>query len=73
MGNKLFSKQFLEASTIGLSLVFSTVIGLGIGYWLDGKFHTRPWFTVIFLILGIIAGFREVMRIAKKQDNGTGK
>ena len=71
MPEKPFFRQLLQASTIGLNLVFSTFIGLAIGYGLDSLFHSSPWLTIIFLLIGIIAGFRELLRIAKKQDNGS--
>ena len=71
MAEKPVFRQLLEASTVGLNLVLSTFVGLAIGYGLDSFFNTSPWLTIIFLILGIIAGFRELVRIAKKQqDNG---
>ena len=71
MPEKPFFRQLLQASTVGLNLVFSTFIGLAIGYGLDSLFKTSPWLTIIFLLIGIIAGFRELLRIAKKQDNGS--
>lgn len=71
MPEKPFFRQLLQASSIGLNLVLSTFIGLAIGYGLDSHFHTSPWLTIIFLLIGIIAGFRELLRIAKKQDNGS--
>jgi F0F1-type ATP synthase assembly protein I len=49
-------------STIGLTLAFSTIIGVGIGYLLDRWLHTDPIFTVIFLVIGTIAGFVEMIR-----------
>ncbi len=61
-------KQLIEASSVGIHLVVSTFIGLAIGYWLDKLFGTSPYLTVIFLIIGIIAGFRELIRVAKKQE-----
>lgn len=73
MAGKIFDKQSLQAWSVGLNFVLSTFVGLGIGYWLDGLFKTAPWLTLIFLILGIIAGFRELFRLAKKQENGTDK
>ena len=72
MTEKPLFKQLMQASTIGINLVLSTFVGLAIGYGLDSLFHTSPWLTIIFLILGIITGFRELIRIAKKQDNGSG-
>lgn len=67
MAGKIFSKHFMQAWTVGLNLVLSTFVGLAIGYWLDRFFNTSPWLTIIFLILGIIAGFRELFRMAKKE------
>ncbi|MEN6372195.1 MAG: AtpZ/AtpI family protein [Armatimonadota bacterium] len=52
------------ASSIGFVLVFSIVIGWGIGSWLDKLFGTSPWLMLIFTFMGIIAGFIEVIRIA---------
>ncbi len=73
MAGKLFSKDFLQAWTVGLNLVFATFTGLAIGYGLDYLFNTSPWLTIIFFFIGIIAGFRELYKIATKQDNGTDK
>lgn len=60
-------RHFLEASSVGLNLVFSTFVGLAMGYGLDKLFHTSPWLLIVFTILGIVAGFRELVRMAKKQ------
>ena len=74
MPEKSLFKQLLEASTVGLNLVISTFIGLAMGYGIDYALdkwfglHTKPWFTIIFLFIGIIAGFRELLRIAKKSN-----
>ncbi|MDP3296960.1 MAG: AtpZ/AtpI family protein [Thermodesulfovibrionia bacterium] len=58
------------ASTVGINLVISTFIGLAIGWLLDNKvFNTSPWFTIIFLILGIAAGFKYLFKIVSKIDN----
>jgi ATP synthase protein I len=54
------------ASTLGLTIVIATFIGLALGLWLDKVFDTSPWLTVIFLILGIIAGFRNFYRFMTK-------
>jgi ATP synthase protein I len=65
-------KQLLDASTVGIQLVLSTFVGFGMGYFLDKFLGTSPWLTAIFLILGIVAGFRELLRVARRQ-NGTDK
>jgi ATP synthase protein I len=72
LGEKPFFRQLLDASTVGLHLVISTFVGLAIGYGLDSLFKkTAPWLTLIFLLLGIISGFRDLYRLAKKQNNGS--
>ncbi len=64
----------MEASSIGIQLVLSTFAGFAIGYFLDKKiFNTFPWLTIVFLILGIVAGFRELFRVARKQDGSDKK
>lgn len=71
MAGNLFSKDSMQAWSVGIHFVLSTFVGLGIGYWLDGFFKTSPWLTLIFLFLGIISGFRELYKIAKKQARDT--
>ncbi len=70
---KTLLRQLFEVSTIGINLVVSTFAGLAIGYLLDKLFGTSPYLTIIFLILGIIAGFKEMVRIAQKAARGSGK
>jgi ATP synthase protein I len=55
------------ASTLGLTIVIATFIGLALGLWLDRVFNTSPWLTVVFLILGIVAGFRNFYRFMTKR------
>ncbi|MFP3871014.1 MAG: AtpZ/AtpI family protein [Syntrophobacteria bacterium] len=57
------------ASTLGLTIVLATFIGLAIGLWLDTVFDTSPWLAVIFLVLGIIAGFRNFFRYMSKRTD----
>ena len=59
-------------STIGLEMVISVVIGILFGWWLDRFFNTKPWLTVIFMLLGIVAGFRSLFRLLKdiEKDDG---
>ena len=55
-------------SLVGLTPVFTTVVGFFIGYELDKWLGTSPWLTGIFLLLGIITGFRDVYRYIKKSQ-----
>jgi ATP synthase protein I len=53
-------------STVGITLVVSTVIGYFIGHYLDGRFGTTPWLTVVFLLFGIAAGFKNLYDQTRK-------
>ncbi len=59
-------KDLAYYSSLGLSMALSIFIGLFIGLWLDGKFDTKPVWTLVFLGLGIAAGFRNLALAAKK-------
>jgi len=54
-------------SGVGISMVAATFIGFGMGYYLDQWLNTRPWLTLIFLGLGIIAGFRNVYILTARE------
>ena len=68
-------KALGELSTVGMTLVLATVIGLAGGYYLDKWLGTAPWLTLIGLGFGIAAGFvnlfRTVNRAGRKIDDGT--
>lgn len=57
-----------DTGTLGLHMVSATFVGLAMGYFLDKwmleyfDIHTKPWLTMIFLILGIVSGFRMVIQ-----------
>jgi ATP synthase protein I len=64
--NLRFLKELAYYSSIGLSVALSIFIGLGIGVYLDRRFDTNPWLTLIFLGLGIAAGYRNIGLAIKK-------
>lgn len=58
-------KAFARVGSVGIELALSTVIGLLGGQWLDEKLSTAPYLTVIGLLLGVTAGFRSLIRVAR--------
>lgn len=54
-------------SSIGISMVAATLIGLAMGYYLDQWLDTSPWLTLIFLLFGIIAGFRNMFILTRRE------
>lgn len=60
--------QALSASSVGLELGISVVIALLGGMWLDGQLGTEPWFMLLGVVIGLIAGFRSVLRAVDRSD-----
>ena len=42
--------------------VLAVIIGGGLGYYLDGRIHTSPLFTIVLGLFGFLAGIREILR-----------
>lgn len=54
-------------SSVGISLVASILIGLAMGVYLDRWLDTRPLFTLVMLLIGIISGFRNVYILTTRE------
>ena len=52
------------ALRIGIDLVAALAVGVGIGLLLDYWLGTKPWFLILFFLLGSAAGFLNVYRLA---------
>ena len=59
-------RELAYYSSLGLSVALAIFIGLAVGVFLDRRFETTPWFTLIFLVLGIIGGFRNIAIVIRK-------
>ncbi|MGD8251537.1 MAG: AtpZ/AtpI family protein [Desulfobacterales bacterium] len=59
-------KEMAYFSSIGLQLALSIFIGLFAGIYLDRRFDTSPWLTLVGLLMGIAAGFRNIGLAIKK-------
>jgi ATP synthase protein I len=54
-------------------LVAGLLIGFGIGWGLDAAFGTRPLFLVLFVLLGLAAGVRVMLRTAAELQPGNNR
>ncbi len=54
-------------SSLGISMVAATIIGLAMGYYLDRWLGTSPWLTMLFLGFGIAAGFRNLFVLTNRE------
>lgn len=54
-------------------LVAGLGIGFGIGFGLDQLFGTTPFLMVVFVLLGLVAGIKTMMRTAKEIGKEPGR
>ena len=58
--------QMAYASSIGIAMALAIVGSFFLGSWLDRKLGTEPYFTLLLLLAGIAAGFRNLYQMFKK-------
>ena len=59
--------QIGDYASLGIMLPAATVTGYFLGVLLDYWFHTS-FLYIVFLLLGIVAGFLEVIRVVTKNS-----
>ncbi|HEX7079286.1 MAG TPA: AtpZ/AtpI family protein [Candidatus Eisenbacteria bacterium] len=64
--NKVTSwRQIGLLSSIPFILALAPIVGFFLGQYLDTRFRTKPWLSLILLGLGFVAGVRETIRIIR--------
>ena len=53
-----------KALKISTELVAAVVVGTTLGFILDNWFDTRPWLTISFFFMGVVAGILNVIKSA---------
>lgn len=67
-GKKPVWSQIGDYASIGVMLPACTVTGYYLGVLLDHWLHTS-FLNIVFLIIGIIAGFVELIRVVSKKSS----
>jgi ATP synthase protein I len=57
-----------ELASLGVAMVLATMIGLGVGYYLDRWLGTSPWLLLLGLGFGIAAGFVMLFRSVRAAE-----
>jgi ATP synthase protein I len=52
-----------------LQFAFAIFIGLALGVWLDSQLGTFPWLALVFMVMGVAAGFLNYYRFVKQQQD----
>jgi ATP synthase protein I len=57
--------QMARVSSIGIAMVIAVFGCFYLGRWLDQQLETEPYLTLLFLLIGIAAGFRNMYLLVK--------
>ncbi len=52
----------------GLQMLVGVVLGLLVGRWIDGKFHSDPWGVMVGSMLGLAAGMYLMIKDAIRMN-----
>ncbi len=55
---------------LGLSFALGIALLAGLGNWLDGRWGTKPWLTLVGAVLGVVVGFVNLFRTALPPKEG---
>ena len=64
--DKTYLNALSQAGTIGLHMVSGVAVGTAMGYGLDSWLDSSPVCTLVFMALGVAAGFKNVYRDTKQ-------
>jgi ATP synthase protein I len=67
-GRSNFAVNYGPYIGLGLQLAVTVLVMVFLGIWLDGKFNTNPWLTVIFSFLGIATSLYNFIKTVLKSD-----
>lgn len=65
--------QDLAASSLGIEVAVATLLGGLLGWWLDGRYHTKPWLMLGGLVLGAVIGWIDVWLQVRGMNNDESK
>jgi len=62
--------QALRVSTVGVEFGVGAVLGYLGGGWLDQRWGTAPYLTLVGLLLGVAAAFASLLRLVREVQRG---
>ncbi len=65
-------RQLALAIELPFVLIAPAIVGGAIGYFLDRWLHTKPWVMLVLGIAGVVAGLRDVLKAAAREDKKSG-
>jgi|TARA_B100001964_G_scaffold100147_1_gene111938 ATP synthase protein I len=66
-------RDLASIGSFGFLMAGAVLLGYFAGDFLDDYFDTSPTFLILFLVLGVVGGFMEYLKIIKKVINKKNK
>ena|GEM_PF-2295605 len=66
-------RTVILASTTTSQLVIPVLVGVAIGYYMDRRFGTAPFFLVILLLVGVFTGVFALWRTLSRWERRDGR
>ena len=67
--NKNIFNSLAPYLNLGFQLTLTVLMGVGIGWWLDNKFNTKPILILVFSLVFIAAGMYNFIRTVSELGN----
>jgi len=68
---KHWAKSLSDAINLATTVAAAVAIGILWGHWLDGRFDTGPWLTVLGCLFGVATGMKAMWdKLNTKSDSG---
>ena len=61
-------KDHVEITSLGTEFAVAEILGAGLGYWLDNRWNTTPWFLILGVFAGFGLGFYIILRAVKTME-----
>jgi F0F1-type ATP synthase assembly protein I len=66
-GRRATAKGYVLAMRV-MSIAFQMAVPPGVGWWLDQRYATAPWFVVGGVLVGFAMAMLELMKLAKDSE-----
>lgn len=67
--NNQTAKALANFSQVGVTMAASVLIGVFLGKYLDGFFHTSPWLLLLFSFFGVGAAIKSLFNGTNEENH----
>lgn len=69
MSDSQGSRDYLRYLSLGVEIAGTLALPIGIGFWIDSRWETSPWFLLAGALCGMLLLFGLMLRLSRSQSN----